>query len=98
MYIIRNIFQLRFGAWKDAKALVEEAYSKGILPDVKSARILTDFTGDSYQVIFEEGYDTLTEFENSLKETLAGNKWERWYSKFKQHVAFSKREILKQIL
>jgi hypothetical protein len=39
MYIIRDIFQLRFGAFKDAKVLLEEAYSKGFLPDAKSARV-----------------------------------------------------------
>ena len=98
LYIIRDIFQLRFGAWKDAKALLDEAYSKGLLPDAKSARILTDFSGDSYRLIFEEGYDTLSEYEQALAESLSRNGWEKWYGRFKQHVESSNREILKLIM
>lgn len=54
MYIIRDIFRLRFGHYKEAKALLDEAYSKGLLPDAKSSRILSDFTGDSYRLILKK--------------------------------------------
>jgi hypothetical protein len=40
MYIICDIFQLKFGHYR-------------------LTRVLTDFTGDSYRLIFEEGYNTL---------------------------------------
>lgn len=98
MYIIRDIFQLRFGAYKEAKALLDEAYSKGLLPDAKSARILSDFTGDSYRLIFEEGYDTLAGYEKSLGESMTKPAWKKWYEKFKTHIASSHREILKLVM
>ncbi len=98
MYIIRDIFQLRFGAWKDAKALLEEAYSKGILPDAKSARILTDFSEDSCRLIFEEGYYSLTEYEESVQQYRGNASWKKWNDKFKKYVSSSQREILKQVL
>jgi len=98
MYIIRDIFQLRFGAFKEAKALLEEAYSKGLLPDAKSARVLSDFTGDSYRLIFEEGHDTLAAYEQSLTESMNKTNWKKWYDNFKQHVVSSHREILKQVI
>ena len=98
MYIIRDIFQLRFGAFKEAKALLEEAYSKGLLPDAKSARVLSDFTGDSYRLIFEEGHDTLAAYEQSLTESMNKANWKKWYENFKQHVVSSHREILKQVM
>lgn len=98
MYIIRDIFHLRFGAYKEAKALIDEAYSKGMLPDAKSSRILSDFTGESYRLVFEEGYDSLAEYEQSLNETMNRADWKRWYEKFKQHIAGSQREILKQVM
>jgi thioesterase domain-containing protein len=98
MYIIRDIFQLRFGAFKEARALLEEAYSKGLLPDAKSARVLSDFTGDSYRLIFEEGHDTLAAYEQSLSESMNKTGWKKWYESFKQHVTGSHREILKQLL
>jgi hypothetical protein len=98
MYIVRDIFQLHFGAYKEAKALLDEAYSKGILPEAKSSRILSDFTGDAYRLVFEEGYDSLLEYEKSLGESMGKANWKKWYEKFKQHVASSHREILKQVI
>ena len=98
MFIIRDIFQLRFGAFKDAKTLLEEAYGKGLLPDAKSARILSDFTGDSYRLIFEEGYNSLSEYEQSLTDSMNKAKWKKWYDNFKPLVQSSHREILKQVM
>ena len=98
MYIVRDIFQLRFGAFKVAKALLDEAYSKGLLPDAKSSRVLSDFTGDSYRLVFEEGYDSLADYEKSLEESMGRADWKKWYEKFKQHVSASYREILKQVM
>ncbi len=97
MYIIRDIFQLRFGQYKEAKALLDDAYSKGLLPDAKSSRILSDFTGDSYRLIFEEGYDSLSDYEKSLMKSMDKVEWKKWYTKFKEHVQSSHREILKVI-
>lgn len=98
MFIVRDIFQLRFGAYKEAKALLDEAYSKGMLPDAKSARILSDFTGDAYRLIFEEGHDSLADYEKSLTESMSKKEWKAWYEKFKVHVSASQREILRQVM
>jgi hypothetical protein len=98
MFIVRDIFHLRFGAWKDAKALLDEAYSKGLLPDAKSARILSDFTGDFYRLIFEEGYDSLADYESSLAESMGKPAWKKWYAKFRDYVEKGEREILQQVI
>jgi hypothetical protein len=98
MYIVRDIFQLRFGGFKEAKALLDEAYSKGLLPDAKSARVLTDFTGDSYRLIFEEGHNSLADYEKSLKESMTKAAWKKWYERFKVLIISSEREILKQVM
>lgn len=98
MYIIRDIFQLQFGAYKEAKALLDHAYSKGLLPDAKSARILTDFTGHSYRLIFEEGHDSLADYEQSLNASMIKREWQQWYKQFKPLVESSEREMLKQVM
>lgn len=98
MYIVRDIFQLRFGEYKEAKALLDEAFSKGILPDAKSARVLSDFTGSAYRLIFEEGHDTLADYERSLIASMKKTDWKKWYEKFKPHIESSSREILKQVM
>ena len=98
MYIVRDIFQLKFGQYKDAKALLDEAYSHGLLPDAKSSRVLTDFTGDSYRLILEEGFDTLTAYEQSLGMGMQKQEWKIWYDRFKVNVVSSHREVLKQVM
>ena len=98
MYIIREIFQLHFGAYKAAKALLDEAKSKSLLPVSDSSRVLSDFTGDSYRLVFEVGYESLAEFERSLGESMNKEEWKKWYEKFKQHIRSSHREIMKQVI
>ncbi len=98
MYIIRDIFHLKFGHYRDAKALLDDAMKRKLMPQAKAQRVLTDFTGDAYRLIFEEGYDNLSEYEKSLTESMRGDEWQQWYRQFKAHVEKSHREILKQIL
>lgn len=97
-FVIRDIFYLKFGHFKDAKKLLEEATQKSMLPEANQSRILTDFTGDAYRLIFEEGYDNLGEYELSLNNSMRTNEWQDWYERFKPHVERSHREILKQIM
>ena len=98
MYIIRDIFQLKFGHFKDAKALLDEAQTKNMLPaDAKELRVLSDFTGDAYRLIFEEGFDTLAAYEQSLSGSMSTPEWQQWYADFKQHIESSHREILKVV-
>lgn len=98
MYIVRDIFYLQYGKYKEAKALLDKAYSSGLLPDARSARVLTDFTGTAYRLIFEEGYEHLEEYEQSLQTSMKKAAWKKWYEQFKVLVRYSEREILKLVL
>ena len=98
MYIIRDIFHLKFGHYKEVKALMDEAKAKNMFPEAKSFRVLTDFTGDSYRLIMEEGYDSLGEYEKSLTSGMAHADFQAWYNKFKEHMIRSHREILKVVM
>jgi len=98
MFIVRDIFHLKFGHYKDAKALFDEAKGKNMLPDTNDLRVLSDFTGDSYRLIMEESYSTLADYEKSLGSSMNEEEWKKWYEKFKPHVESSHREILKQVI
>lgn len=98
MYVVRDIFQLKFGHFKEAKALLEEASKKGMMPNSQSMRILSDFTGDSYRLIMEEDQKSLADYESALSKGMGQKDWQDWYEKFKQHVESSHREILKQVM
>ncbi|MES2239696.1 MAG: hypothetical protein V4497_05485 [Bacteroidota bacterium] len=97
MYIVREIFYLQFGRYKDAKVLIDEALQGGMFPQTTANRVLTDFTGESYRLIFESSYATLADFENELTKDMGAIDWKQWYEKFKVLVRHSEREILKQV-
>lgn len=106
MYIVRDIFHLKFGHYRDAKALMparagtdgDEAKAKNMFPEAKSFRMLSDFTGDAYRLIIEEGYASLADYEKAITTGMSHPDFQIWYSKFKEHVVSSHREILKVIV
>ena len=98
MYIVRDIFNLKYGHYRDAKALMDDIAQKGLLKDMKQPRMLTDFTGDAYRLILEQAFDSLDEYEKSLTGNLNQSEWQQWYMKFKEHVNSGYREILKQVM
>ena len=97
MYIVRDIFHLKFGHYRDVKALMDEAKAKNMFPEAKSMRMLTDFTGDSYRLIMEEGYDSLGEYEKAMSSGMGHADFQSWYTRFKEHAVSSHREILKVV-
>ena len=98
MYIVRDIFQLKFGHYREAKSLLDEAIKKNMLPKAESKRVLTDFTGEAYRLIMETGFNSLADFEKEITRDMAQDEWQQWYAKFKEHVKSSFREILKVVV
>lgn len=98
MYIIREIFHLQFGRYREAKTLIDEGMQKHVLLQPSGSRILTDFTGEGYRLIIELPYATLADYEADLKKELGGTGWKEWYEKFKALMRYSEREILKQVM
>ncbi len=97
MYIVRDIFNLKFGHYRDVKALLDSEQGKKLFSQMEGLRILTDFTGDSYRMVWEMPFPSLAEYEKQLREEFAAEGWQEWYAKFKQYVNSSHREILKQM-
>lgn len=98
MYIIREIFHLQFGRYREAKTLIDEGMQKHLLLQPSGSRILTDFTGEGYRLIIELPYATLADYEAKLKKELGGTGWKEWYERFKALMRYSEREILKQVM
>lgn len=98
MYIVREIFHLKFGRYRDVKKLIDEAIEKKLLLQPPGTRILTDFTGKGYRMIIELPYQSLADYETDLKKELGGEGWKDWYAQFQSFVEASEREILKQVI
>ena len=97
MFIVREIFHLQFGRYKEAKTLIDEGIQNRLLLQPPGTRILTDFTGEGYRLIIELPYASLAGYEADLKKELEGSGWTEWYAKFKALMRYSEREILKQV-
>jgi len=98
MFIVREIFHLQFGRYREAKQLLDEALQKHLLLQPEGSRILTDFTGEGYRLILELPYQTLADYEADLTMELGESGWRDWYERFKPLVRFSEREIMKQVI
>jgi hypothetical protein len=97
VYLARDIFQLKYGHFKDVRELLDEAMKKELMPEGQMQRVLTDFTGDAYRLILEQGFDSLADYEKALTSGMRKDEWQDWYERFKPHVERSYREILKQV-
>lgn len=98
MYIVRDSFQLKFGHFKEVKALLDEAANNKMFSEERQPRALSDFTGDSYRVVLEQSFSSLADFEKTLSGDFSKPEWQQWYSRFREHIASSQREIMKQVM
>ena len=94
MYIIRDSFQLKFGSFREAFQLIKEAMDRNEMPE-GNTRVLTDFTGPAYRLIFESEFESLQAYEETLRKEMSTSNFQNWYGQFKLLVLSSNREILK---
>ena len=95
MYIVRDIFNLRYGMFKEAMASIRKAVHAGLLPE-KEVRILSDFTGDAYRMILESDVESLAAYEKEMNEGMKDPRFQEFYSEFKTYVSSGHREILRR--
>lgn len=98
MFISRDIFRLKFGHYRDVKALLDREEAQAFLTERTPTRVFTDFTGESYRLIFEHAFSSLAEYEELMQEEFAMPEWQAWYAEFKPHIKSSYRELLRQII
>ncbi|MCE1166359.1 MAG: hypothetical protein LWX07_13255 [Bacteroidetes bacterium] len=93
MIIVRNVFRLKFGKAKEAKAHIKEAVEFNKSFGLKHVRAMIDLTGPSYTLVFETGHDSLASFEADLGRIFADEKWGEMYEKLKPFCESGYREI-----
>ena len=93
MILVRDIFRLKFGKARDAKALMQE--SKKFMPadTAGRSRILFDLTGPSYTMVWEVTYTNLGAWESEMSSGMNEAEWREWYQKFIPLIESSNREI-----
>lgn len=94
MILVRDIFQLKFGKAKDARALAKEGES--LLKTSgggSTVRYLTDLTGPFYIFVMESTYENLAAFEKAMSDTMGKKEIGEWYQKFVPLIDSGRREI-----
>jgi len=93
MILVRDVFQVKFGKMKEAKALARQDIDFQKRYGMSQSRFLTDLTGPYYTLIMETTYDSLAAYEKSLKDVLNSKEFKKWYKKFMPLVESGRREI-----
>ncbi|HTR81485.1 MAG TPA: hypothetical protein VMM58_07625 [Bacteroidota bacterium] len=94
MILVREIFQLKFGKAKEAKAAWKEAVVIMKKFNIPTGRAFTDLTGPYYTFVLENTHKDLAEFEASMKNDLGMKEFGEWYqTKFIPLVESGRREI-----
>jgi hypothetical protein len=94
MILVRDVFQLKVGKAKDAKALFKEAAAIAKKYDMPAGRALTDLTGNYYTFVWESTYKSLGEWEASMQDPRGAEEWGAWYQKFAPLIDGGHREIM----
>ncbi len=92
MILVREVFQLKFGKAKEAKALWKEG-AVIVKKAGYAVRALTDLTGPFYTFIVEISFESLADFEKGAQDTLGAEEWGKWYQKFSPLLVSGRREV-----
>jgi hypothetical protein len=92
MILVREVFQLKFGKAKEAKALWKEG---AVIVEKAgyAVRALTDLTGPFYTFVVEISFESLADFEKGAQDTLGAEEWSKWYQKFSPLLVSGRREV-----
>jgi hypothetical protein len=93
MILVRDIFQLKFGKTREAKELWKEGAKVEARHGYGPSRAMVDLVGPYYTMVTETTFESLTAYENAMKNTLGTDEFRAWYQKFVPLVESGRREI-----
>ena len=93
MILVREVFRLKIGKAKEAKALYHEASAIAKKYSMPQGRALTDLTGSYYTFVWESTHPSLAEWEQSMSDPRGADEWGAWYQKFASLLDGGHREI-----
>jgi len=97
MIVVRNVFRLRFGAAKEAKALWREGRAIAARLGGGPQRALVDVTGPFYTMVLEATYPSLAAWESEGQLAMAAEEWKQWYARFVPLIESGYREVFSEV-
>jgi hypothetical protein len=93
MIVARNVFQLKFGKAKEAKAAAKEGAAILEAAGIKGSRALMDVSGAFYTLVLEIPAESLGAYEKAHAQIAKDEKWQKWYAGFIPLIESGSREI-----
>lgn len=93
MIVVHDIFHLKFGKARDAKAIFAEMKQQIEGSEFGSVRLLSNFTGEAYTFVMESTFPDLGTYERVLREGMADSEWQANYQRFIPLVESGERVI-----
>jgi hypothetical protein len=93
MILVRDVFQLKFGKAKEAKALMKEMLRISGRAGSAPTRQLMDLSGPFYTLVLESTHASLAAWESSMLKEMGTEEMATWYEKFKPLVESGHREF-----
>jgi len=93
MILVRDVFQLKFGKAKDAKALWKKGNAINRKLGYGPGRATADLVGTYYTFVLETTYKDLADYDRALKKVFGAKEWSNWYKQFTPLVESGHREI-----
>lgn len=91
MILVRNVFQAKYGKGNELVALAKEFSESGSTR--YWSRILTDLSGPFFTVITEMEVESLTEWEQYIKEAFSKPEFGEWFARMEELVESGRREF-----
>jgi len=93
MILVRDVFQIKFGKMKDALAAWKEIGNTFDATSRAQRRLLTDLVGKYYTLVLESTFESLDEWENFGRTTMANDQWRKRYQDAAAFIESGHREI-----
>ena len=97
MIVVRDIFQIIPDGMKEVRTLAKEGANLMRQSGLPVSRVMTDLVGNYYTLVLETEYQTLGEYETSLKDSLNNNDFQKWYPPVRKWIKGGNREIYSTI-
>jgi hypothetical protein len=95
MILVRDVFHLKYGKAKEAKALYKEYTEIARKHGLPATRALTDLVGSRYYTfVWESTHESLAAWQDSQKDPRGAEELGAWYQKFAPLIDGGQREIL----
>jgi hypothetical protein len=95
--VVRDVFRLRFGEARRARAVWKEGLEIGRRNGVDTARLLVDAVGRYYTLVLELTFPDLSAYEEAQRRLMASEEWRAWYPEFVPLAESGYREILQVV-